>query len=636
MWWTLLPFVAMTLVVVLGPGLVINWAIGMRPLTALGLAPLVSTGVVAVAAVLADLVGLPWGPLPIGGLTLLLGMAGWLVRRRRGWRPDQPVPGGTGWLPGALGFAAVIGVVDALRVVGEPKNFSQTYDNIFHLNGVRWMVDNRNGSALDMRMVTGDDPAAFYPTAWHDVASGTLLGMGSNDAVAATNALIIVCLAVIWPLSGLLLVRRILGTSPVNTLATAVLIAGFTPMPYLLLRFGVLYPNFLGLCLLPAMLAVAVSLLDLGAGPRWPLPQTFVVAVIGVVTLVLSHPNVALTLLCVIGSVMITCWAWRRPRTRWRLLAWAGWGVAALAAYAQVRPPQVALFWGPKRTVLDAGIEAALLSPLESRLVVVPALLTTVGIIAVLWTRRHWWLLGSHAALCLLWLVAASRDIGRLRDYIVGPWYNDPYRLAAMLPITAIPLAAVGLVFLVEHGTSWWQRAGRPAPDQALIALITAGILLVTTQLVGGKPQMVEWTHESYRITDQSALVDSDEYAVLMKVPELVGVDEVIAVNPWNGSSMAYALTGRPTTATHVLYSPDPDKQVLIDGLDEAATDPAVCPAIINLDVQWVLDFGNQRLINNERKPYPGWDDLATASGFEVAYQQGSAVLYKVTACGLG
>jgi len=643
--------------VVLVPGGLINLAAGFRPATSLGLAPLVSTAVVAVAAIAADAAGIAWGPLPIFAGTVLFALVAWVIRRvSTGWLGEPGVPRSPGtasdassvlWPITAMACAVVLLSVDAIRILASPTNFSQTYDNIFHLNGVRWMVDNRNGSALDMRMISGDAPASFYPTAWHDIVSGGLLTMGSADAVAGTNALIIVSIAIIWPLSCLALVRRIVAPTAVGTVATGVLVASFSPLPYLLLRFGVLYPNHLGLCLLPAVMALAVSLLNLGEGPRWPLVPTLLTLATGMVALGVAHPNVALTMVAVLGLQLVTFWALtpivsalraRRSLGRlwWRLGLLVVWAVGSFVAYSVVRPAQWASIWGPLRGYPDAVVEALAVSPLDATIVWVPAALTLAGVLAAIVRRRHWWLLASHLALSLLWVVAGAEGYGELRDFIVGPWYNDPFRLAAMLPITALPLAAVGLVWLVDLVRA---RVDKGAASRKRELLVTVGVtaaLLASTQFVGGKPQMVDWARGAYLITAKSELVDSDEYAVIRQVPGIVPEDGVIAVNPWNGSSMVYAITGRHATATHVLYTPTEDTQILIDHLDDVATNPEVCPALIDLGVDWVLDFGQTRLINNEKWHYPGWDDLAVAPGFEVAARQGHATLYRLTACGAG
>ena len=46
MWWTILPFVLVTVAVVVLPGFVVNFAAGLRPVQAVGYAPLASVGLI--------------------------------------------------------------------------------------------------------------------------------------------------------------------------------------------------------------------------------------------------------------------------------------------------------------------------------------------------------------------------------------------------------------------------------------------------------------------------------------------------------------------------------------------------------------------------------------------------------------
>lgn len=648
MWWTIVPDIILTLAIVLIPGFAFNWMCGLRVRNALSLAPLSSVGLVSGSAVIAGFINMPWGPLPVILVSVIAVLAVWglrmLLRQRIPMlyrQPEAPAPLHWSWLVAAGALAVLLMVRDSLRMLGSPTNFSQTYDNVFHLNLVQWMVQNRTGSVLELTM-TGTE--SFYPAAWHDLASLTLLTMGSHQTVAATNALIIVTVALVWPLSCLSLVSRILPPHPVGVLGTGVLVASFGAFPYLLVGFGVLYPNLLALCLLPAALALAVSVLDLGDGTRLPILPSLMVAVLGVVALTLAHPNATVTLICVLGPILIMFWAlppvlralrgadWHRELW-WRVGAVVGWLLLAGVAFVVLRPPASASVWGPPQTFLGALIEAITVSPLVPAAVWVASVLTLIGIIAVIWTGRQWWLLAAHVALCFLWIVGGAEGTGSLRLLVVGPWYNDAYRLAAMLPLTAVPLAAFGLTWLAglldravsgKRPVSWLEGA---------TAVVTAVLLVLSTQFTAAKTDMVAWVRATYEITPDAALVDSDEFAVIQMVEQLTGPHDVIAVNPWTGGSMVFALTGRPTTAVHVTDVPNPDDQIIIDHLSSAADDPQVCPAIRDLDVTWVLDFGNERFINNEDRPYPGWDGLAEAPGFELAYRQGHAALYRVTAC---
>ncbi|MDO5684232.1 MAG: hypothetical protein Q4G46_15585, partial [Propionibacteriaceae bacterium] len=469
-WSSLIPFIAVTLALLFVPGTLVNLAGGFRPLSAIGFAPLVSTGIIAFAAIAGQLVGLAWGPIPIVITTVasaLLGVGVRLVFRRFGIGGPPPPPDPAtrvhlGWpVAGVLLGFGIIGR-DMMVILGSPTNFSQTFDNIFHLNAVRWITEHRMGSALDMRMTSGLDTAAgFYPTAWHDIASGTLLTMNAMDPVRATSALLIVVTAVVWPISCLLLVRRLVVPTRTNQLALGVLAASFSAFPYLLVGFGVLYPNLLGLCLLPAVMALGTDILGLSQTPTPALAATWVAAAIGMFALVIAHPNVALVLTDVVGVIMVVYWAvpavWRAWRTRtWtkptkiKLVVLIGWLAGAMVALKVVRPPIEAGRWANPRNVIDALIETASVSPLEATIVVVPALLTLLGALVAIITRRYVLLVLLHAGLCFLWFVAAAVPISFFRDLITGSWYSDPYRLASLLPISALPLAVVGLDFLVE------------------------------------------------------------------------------------------------------------------------------------------------------------------------------------------
>lgn len=657
MWWTIVPSVLVTLAVVLIPGFAFNWAAGLRPRTALGLAPLSSVGLVSGGAVIGGFLGLEWGPLPVIAFTAFATLIAWGLRILVGKRwpalcrqPDEPPLIHWGWLLGSGVVAAALMVFDSVRALGSPSNFSQTYDNVFHLNLVQWMVQHRTGSVLELTM-TGDE--AFYPAAWHDLASLVLLILRQHDAMLATNALIIVTMAVIWPFSCLTLVARALPLSRTGTLGTAVLLASFGAFPYWLIRFGVLYPNFLALCLLPAVIALEISLLDLGEGQRFPLLPTLLAGAAGVATITLAHPNATVTLICVLSVVFIFFWALnpvlRGPRLNpllpalrisqgrtvlVRMLLFAGWVVVAAFAFKVLRPPWSASVWGPAGTFGEAISEAITSSPLVQVILWPASILVLVGAVAVIVTRRLWWLLGAHLGLSALWIVGGALEAGKLRYLLVGPWYNDPNRLAAMLPITAIPLAAYGLAWISDlvQRLVGRQRTVSERVDGIFAVLVTTALLL-TTQWSAGKLEILDGVRATYEITPDSVLVDSDEFAVIQMVEELTDPDDVIAVNPWTGASMAYALTGRQTTAVHVTDPPDKDTQILIDHLSAASDDPEVCPAINDLSVDWVLDFGNERFINNEDRVYPGWYGLEDNPGFELAFRQGEAALYRVIAC---
>ena len=90
----------------------------------------------------------------------------------------------------------------------------------------------------------------------------------------------------------------------------------------------------------------------------------------------------------------------------------------------------------------------------------------------------------------------------------------------------------------------------------------------------------------------------------------------------------------RPVLRYH-LSQRKTDQEALVESrLRIANADPAVCNAIRALNVKYVLDFGDQYLLNHkDSKRYLGLQDLASSDAVTLVDQEGEAKLYKVTAC---
>ncbi len=77
------------------------------------------------------------------------------------------------------------------------------------------------------------------------------------------------------------------------------------------------------------------------------------------------------------------------------------------------------------------------------------ALFMVIGAIACfVWRQRRWLV---FAELVIVALYVGSAAIGSpITRLFTGPWYNDSHRLAAILPIVAIPLATSGVLAVAE------------------------------------------------------------------------------------------------------------------------------------------------------------------------------------------
>ena len=71
-------------------------------------------------------------------------------------------------------------------------------------------------------------------------------------------------------------------------------------------------------------------------------------------------------------------------------------------------------------------------------------MLMIIGLVVAVRSPRMRWLAVLWTMLAALYAIAASIGLAWLRGFAVGAWYEDPYRLAAMIPVAAIPLAGIG------------------------------------------------------------------------------------------------------------------------------------------------------------------------------------------------
>lgn len=672
-WFEFSGYVGVAAAILFLPGLLVGRCARLPWLTSLAAAPPLSTGLVALAAVGAQKLGVRWGPVPVVVLTVVaaigcLGIAllGSLLARHREAPParrrlvdagphsevqrenaTRRVPLWVWWTATTLGAAAVM--ADHVKtLLGSPDNISQTFDNLFHLNAIRWILDTGDASSLHMTMTSGDGPPIFYPMAWHDIASLVLILLRSSDVAVANNALIMAVAALVWVPGCLYLARTVLKCGIPGIIAAGFLTSAFPSFPYRPLWWGVLYPNFLGISLLPVVIALSCQVFRLDRQHPISLWRLLPVGLLAMLGTALAHPN-TVALYCVFLVPILVTWTVRQTRQGLRdgqrlrsigapaVLA-AGL-LAVVLVWQHLRPDPAAASWLPDHTSPQALGEAIAMAPTFTMIAWLPAAAVIVGAAVIVRSRSQWWILASHLLMIFLWMVIASWPWGPARSLLTGIWYNDPNRIASALPLSAFPLAVIGADWAGQ-----WVLDRCPAirvrgrqlgalPTELLTAAVVVAVLLVTTQL-GYLRYAIGRGAGTYRYTTTSNLVSSDEYALIRRLPELVTPGATVATTPYDGSSMAFALENIRTTTTHPLYSPTPDVETINLYLNNAAYYPHVCHALTDLNVRYALSFGPQEINNLDMAPqYPGFQDLSKATGFTEIAREGDAVLYRIDAC---
>lgn len=650
-WFGAVPGFLLAVVLLVVPGALVALAWGRRGLGVLLLAPPLSLAALALASVVAPLVGVRWSLVPLAGMTLVL-ITPAFVLRGVGRFPAAPrtsvVDDGSDarmewvWVLGGWAVAAALGILTFRLGAGRPDAISQSYDAVFHLNALRYIEETGSASPLDLQGMI--HAGGFYPSLWHAFASLVMPAV-SSSVPAAANLAALSQAVVVWPLGCVLLVRQLLGPRPELLGAAAVLSMGFVAFPWFVLSWGVLWPNALGLALIPAVLACLVSALGVAERDVLGGPVTGVLALgASGLACAAAHPGAFISAV-VLGSVLSLAVALQRA-LRWsREGNWRTGLGQLLATMAVVALGWVVLYSVPgvlltvsdwaATTTIPAAIGRDLIGGPENT---APALavstLILVGALRCLWRSRLWWLVFAYLMSVGLDAVAAGND-SPLSLKLTGFWYNDRYRLASVVPVTGLVLAVVGLgtlaTLVVRCVNRRWSRT---TPIPVLAVLILVGLISEGYGL-GEHANFLSIRYLLAENDPSDSLVSPAEQQFLTGLGHYVPKDALVLGTPWDGSSLAWALGDRRVVYPHFSGPRTAAERYLNDHLRDAATDPAVCPAVRQTGAAYVLNMGATfsppLLVPVE---YPGMQRLARQPGFALVVGTNTAQMYKITACG--
>ncbi|WP_127841531.1 DUF6541 family protein [Actinomyces wuliandei] len=494
------------------PGWCVSRAAGVRGWSALALAPGVTVALVAVATVVAQVLGWRWGTaaLPVlGALTAMLtGLMAVLSRVPRAaasqlqdggeagsWSRGRSRPRAMARLHGPVLLAVLLSAVTWVAAYGwgavSPRWPAQAFDAVFHLSAVAAVREGGDASLLGGLEALYQGQSVYYPTPWHAVVC--LLPAGPAQA---TNAALLGTGALLWPgsLAGMLTGARDLlpGPRPAREwgIALAVLLGGGAVAFSVLLTSLAVWPYALSVVALPGVL-LAVHLLVPAAG-------TVSAGPLGPVVLPGSQgdglgpergpwcrrpgrralPLVLLLLVCTVGAVaahgvavfnVIVLGAgwfpavWQVATARVRARGW----VAAIAVAATlgglwvVRRPLAGVLGYSRPDGGWAGLVATLGQALAdlpaygrvwgwtSLLGLVTASLTLLGAwLAWQQPTARSWLRAWVMALVLTVMVGGPSWWGR---QLGAPWYLQKARLVPLVLLPALVLSALACSYLLTR-----------------------------------------------------------------------------------------------------------------------------------------------------------------------------------------
>ena len=627
--WATATIVALTAAtVVLLPGSVLAFGLRLRGVLLWAFAPAAGVGALGLGATALGLLGIPWSPATAAIVVIACAVGAWAVTLPvRTTSVRQPWAAGR-WVLGAIVIGAIIGAVRMAEIIGSPANVSQTNDATFHLNALRHIADTGSASSLDLLGTTGG--SGFYPAAWHAIASLTMQLTGA-DPVLAANAVSLAIAGPIWVLSIGGLVWATTRDGKV-TAFTALLAPALFSFPFHMLDFGVLYPYALSLAILPGVLAVLVTSTDQSTGDGYPRGRmvraalhTGIVTLVGLVAIGFAQPSVLL-----VWVVAAVAWGLVRTLSTWTgATANARWirGFVAVVLILTASGIWLAMvsissenLWPAIRNLPDAAMRMLINGSVGSGPALVLSALAIGGFVIAVRSERLRWFALFGVAIAVLVLVAQSVQNDTVR-MLLSPWYADPRRFTAMMPMVVIPFAAVGLTAI-----SRWQgwRDGRLGTAVALVLVALVYVETVVWTTVNPVQHRYGETERSYLSVDERDLLeDLDTY---------IAPGERVIGNPSAGAAFGYGLSGVDVIPRTWSMPGDAAFQTLREDLARLENDPRVCPAVDTLGVDYVLDFGESE-DGPGKWEMPGLTGFAGEPGFTLVAERGDATLWRITGC---
>ena len=673
------------------PGLVVNVALGARGFDALGLAPLTSLGVLAIATLMVPSVVGRWSLVAVAvSLTLLtlVAVLGRVVIARFTSAPAPALLELADWWLGAVTLAAGLVAANFVLGVRDPGRPSQTIDAGFHYNAVLGVIASGFPDGGHVGAASGAAATAWYPPLWHDVTALASSLTGVNVAIGA-NAVGWAIGGVVWPLSMVWLCSRVLPHARLLTsLALGMCCGAITLFPYIMLSFGVLWPNVLSLAALPA--AIALMFMVLRLMPRSPNAQDDInssggvadgatldeieaaavqrglavgpglswwtvlsVGFLGCTGMFFAHPGAlfALGMFAVIGAVMLSSRLVVRSRALglrqlrrslwWLLLGWSVfvglWAAMSLVpGLNSVRD----FNWPELMTVNQAMGQALTLSTIITKAHWVLGAATLWGFIRLLKVARLRWLLVSHVFLIFLYMLAAGSPSWLARE-LTGFWFNDAQRVAAMIPMTAVPLAALGITSAADMLARFVGRVssdvfGRPLSSHRALGIAALGMLLAAAVVYPNQiGQGASVLQDRYRNLNFShLLVTGDEQVLYENLASQMPPGEKVLGSPFTGAQFSSIWSRHGVVIPHTGSNPTPDVRLISKAFKSFTTDPAVCAALKRLKVGVVVDDSDRFQANDDRQAsYSGLVDLNGTPGLTPIGRGVTAVIYRVGPC---
>lgn len=633
------------------PGLVLGLALGIRGWLLAAASPLLTYGLVGAAGSTLPLLGIRWSPMTLAMTTTVTAIAA-LAARLTADRLRSPLHTAAeprtlppwsavhhlGVLTGAV-TAAGIGAAATLSATGNLAAVPQVWDSVFHSNAIRYIADSGLSDPAALRHLNDPDVAGyFYPNAYHVVAATAVMltGAGVSTTVNATVVFFPTLLAVAMAA----LVRQT-GGRPALAASAALLSCAFTALPYDLLPWGTLLPFITSLVLVPALLAVFVTILRDPGHLHVPLSVALGLSGVGLLAL---HPSGAVAAALLGIALLIQVWIQRGfrvsdVRTIGITTATAVVLGAPLLRASLSAASGPAFDWPTTLRPADAMGQLLFLSHEQEFPQYFLIALLAVGLFSGARLVPFLWLVLVSTLFAGLFVMAASYE-GELVEALTRAWWNDKWRFAAIWTLGAIIVCAIGMVRVKD---AVWAGACRLAPSMrslderrrlsvstGLATLLVGSLIVASDGLYFARNE--SRLSEAFTDGPSVSLKEREAFEVLAKiVPE----GNLVMNDSYDGSALMWALSGvRPVFASPVIADQElptmnPDRRVLFESFNEVDTNARVRQALSRLNVSHVIICTG--FIKPANDYSSGMQNIEDVAALRLVYENSDARVYELS-----
>lgn len=586
-----------------------------------------------------------------------------------------------------------------LAALDTPESFGHFDDNAAHYNFIRSFLDTQYYSVLHVNGYVGlaNYQGEFYPALWH-ILTACMADLSGASVLMAFNASVFVFTAIVLPVSWFALMATLFPRRLDVLVAGSLCCVVFGAFPWGFLIFGQLVSNMAAFAMIPAVVAFFIATVrsPLTRGRRVLYALLLVAGFGGMAG---AQPNAIFTtgLFCVFWLTYYVMYVIDSRSSVKNVFAFQI--IAFILILAAVCVIWAAFYYAPfmhsvvtKDWPAYSGIPQAIARGLSLTVgrredpQLLLGLLVIIGLVGAFRIKGYRWMGALYLFGFVLYVADAGTE-GFLTCVLTGFWYNDPYRVGAMLALFATPLAALGLANTIRALARLLgriaERRNRPEDNMLedasgrhvdyndivrhagkkrikkrwstyVVSAVLVLLVLVASLIhpfkytlpngnsyKAGLQKIQNYLVERYTWEDGKYGLNDDQFAFLQQANEAVPDGELVLNDPYDGSAWGYGLDGlninwRGFKSTRAVIPND----IIRLKLAEVSTNAEVQQALKDGGFHYLLrlDGGDDTSSGLRTKDYrynaEDWAGIENITdetpGFEVVLSDGDMRLYKI------